>query len=207
MSSRTIAAAFGAVGLVFAASTADTWTAQLEPQEGSSISGDVRVEAAAGATLGDTAWTDTTRTEPTDTTWNQDQQQQYGDQQLRVSITLMGLEEGKSYAWFLRRGQCGMQGHDQDRQQEQDPQNPDQQHQEKGDILGDESAYQPISGDSRSSASASAIIRASLQEGGQYHAAVHDGDNKSDKVVACGNLRSATEDVPATPPASPPGGN
>jgi hypothetical protein len=210
MSSRNIAAALGAVGFAFVAASAASWTADLEPQEGSGISGNVRVEPARGGMPGDTStMTDTTHTDPTDTTAQQQPAYQTPgtDEPYRVSITAMGLESGKTYAWFIRNGRCDSHEQKQeDQQQDPQQQQPTDQQGQKGSIVGSESAYQPLRADDRTSASASAIISSGFQEGSEYYAAVHEGENKSDKVVSCGDLKPATADMPATPPASPPGG-
>ena len=143
------------------------WTATLGPRGGSGIRGSASVESGGGPApmMRDTMTRDSARRDTT----AYPTEQPSGD--AKASVSVEGARSGGMHIWHVHQGRCS---------------------DTPGPVVGDQSAYQPMTADERGRATASATLRGvTLKEGEEYSVSVHSGASPSDPVAACGDLRSS----------------
>lgn len=86
----------------------------------------------------------------------------------KTSATIMvtGLMSGMVHPWHVHEGKCGS----------------------GGKIVGDMSAYTPLTVTSSGTASSTANLMVRLEEASSYHVNVHKSMSEMETIVACGNL-------------------
>lgn len=183
--------ALGALGvLALVAVNPHSWTATLQSQDGSSISGTARVEAPGAPTPVSPMDTttpprDTVQPTPPDTapppprdtteprrdtlppptpTDSQAVAREFKD--FRVTLNITGAPASTTLAWHIHEGKCGS----------------------NGTVVGPQAMYQALQTDAQGSATATASITAPIREKGEYYADVHSSSDMGGSVAACGNL-------------------
>jgi hypothetical protein len=91
-----------------------------------------------------------------------------GSDSTRASISIMNAKPNAVLAWHIHQGRCGG----------------------NGDIVGAQSAYQPVRADGNGTGSSSATLPMALPESGEYSVSVHASDRASDAIISCGDLRA-----------------
>lgn len=86
--------------------------------------------------------------------------------QTTTTISLTGATAGGTHPWHVHEGKCGS----------------------GGAIVGDASAYSPLSVGTQGTAQGSATLSVVLNEAKDYHVNVHASPTDLPTIVACGNL-------------------
>ena len=82
-------------------------------------------------------------------------------------ITVTGLQPGAVHPWHVHEGNCGS----------------------GGKIVGDPSAYTPLTVGSDGTAQSSTVLGVRLEEAAGYHVNVHLSPSQMETIIACGNLK------------------
>jgi hypothetical protein len=88
------------------------------------------------------------------------------DERTSVTIEIRGAASNAMLPWHVHEGVCGS----------------------GGAIVGDASAYPPLSAGLDGSASAEAVIDVPMDPAAEYHINVHESPSAMDVIVACGDL-------------------
>ena len=86
--------------------------------------------------------------------------------QMTANISLTGATAGAVYPWHVHEGKCGS----------------------GGAIVGDASAYTPLTVGSDGTAQGNATVGTTLHEAREYHVNVHASASDMATIIACGNL-------------------
>ena len=86
--------------------------------------------------------------------------------QLTANVSLTGATPGAVHPWHVHEGKCGS----------------------GGAIVGDASAYTPLTVGSDGTAQGNATVNATLHEAREYHVNVHASASDMATIIACGNL-------------------
>ena len=84
-----------------------------------------------------------------------------------ASIMVTGLQAGAVHPWHVHEGNCGS----------------------GGKIVGDPSAYTPLTVAENGTAQSSATLNVRLEEAAGYHVNVHLSPTSMETIIACGNLK------------------
>ena len=86
--------------------------------------------------------------------------------QMTATIALTGATAGATHPWHVHEGKCGS----------------------GGAIVGDPSAYTPLTVGSDGTAQGNATVSTTLHEAKEYHVNVHLSPTEMGTIIACGNL-------------------
>lgn len=87
----------------------------------------------------------------------------------RATVSLSGGSGGGTHPWHIHRGTCGS----------------------GGEIVGSPTAYPVLEPDATGYATATARLDVSLQPGQSYHINIHQSRQRTQEIVACGELRAS----------------